>query len=152
MPWPESQRRICRSTLRCYHSSSFSACPFFDCLRLFPVVLLWLGRPILSRAHTISVFAALQCHKTRTHARESSYFISKLWPFCSLHIAPVHCVRGPAIHASTHYTHHVCTYLQTSYLQSYTNCIHSCTNLEYYFHTFLSQTSTFLHRGRLYSI
>ena len=58
--WPESQRRICRSTLRCYHSSSFSACPFFDCLRLFPVVLLWIGRPILSRAHTISVYAALQ--------------------------------------------------------------------------------------------
>ena len=60
VPWPESQRRICRSTLRCYHSSSFSACPFFDCLRLFPVVLLWIGRPILSRAHTISVYAALR--------------------------------------------------------------------------------------------
>ena len=40
--------------------ASFSACPFFDCLRLFPVVLLWIGRPILSRAHTISVYAALQ--------------------------------------------------------------------------------------------
>ena len=32
----------------------------FDCLRLFPVISLWLGRPILSRARTISVFAALQ--------------------------------------------------------------------------------------------
>ena len=31
----------------------------FDCSLLY-VVLLWLGRPILSRSHTISVFAALQ--------------------------------------------------------------------------------------------
>ena len=48
VPWLESQRRICRSTPRCCRSSSFSACPFFDCLRLFPVISLWLGRPILS--------------------------------------------------------------------------------------------------------
>ena len=30
----------------------------FDCSPA--VVLLWLGRPVLSRAHTVSVFAALQ--------------------------------------------------------------------------------------------
>ena len=53
VPSPESQRRICRSTLRCYHSSSFSACPFFDCLRLFPVVLLW--------------FPVIGCGYTRAH-------------------------------------------------------------------------------------
>ena len=38
----------------------FRPAPFFDCLRLFPVVLLWIGRPIFSSAHTISVYAALQ--------------------------------------------------------------------------------------------
>ena len=58
--WLVSLRRICRSTWRCCQSISFSVCPFFDCLRLFPVVSLWLGRPILSRAHTISILAALQ--------------------------------------------------------------------------------------------
>ena len=60
VPWLECQRRICRSTPRCCRSSPFSACPFFDSLRLFPAISLWLGRPILSRAHTISVFVALQ--------------------------------------------------------------------------------------------
>ena len=62
LPAPSSPAfEICRSTPRCCQSISFSACPFFACLRLlFPVVLLRLGRPILSGAHTISVFAALQ--------------------------------------------------------------------------------------------
>ena len=41
--WLVSLRRICRSTPRCCKSTSFSACPFFACLRLFPVVSLWLG-------------------------------------------------------------------------------------------------------------
>ena len=54
----DTRRRRCRSTPRCCQSSSFSF--FFDCLRLYPVVSLWLGSPILSRAHAISVFAALQ--------------------------------------------------------------------------------------------
>ena len=60
VPWPESQRRICRSNPQCCQSSYFSARPFFDCLRLFPVVSHLLGRPIVSRAHTISVFSSLQ--------------------------------------------------------------------------------------------
>ena len=34
--------------------------PAFDCLRLFPVVPLSLGRPILSSPHNISIFATLQ--------------------------------------------------------------------------------------------
>ena len=56
----------------------FSACPFFDCLRLFPVVLLWLCRPILSRAHTISVFIYYkytiidQCDRCHLYARQPS--------------------------------------------------------------------------------
>ena len=61
--WPVSLRRICRSTTRCCQSTSFSACPFFAYLRLFPVVSLWLGRPILSRAHTISVSPLYSCQK-----------------------------------------------------------------------------------------
>ena len=60
MPWLGSLRRICRSTPRCCQSSSFSACPFFVCFRLFLEVSLQLGRPILPRAHTTSAFATPQ--------------------------------------------------------------------------------------------
>ena len=48
VPWLESLRRVSRSTPRCCQSSYFSVCHFFACLRLFPIVSLWLGRPILS--------------------------------------------------------------------------------------------------------
>ena len=55
---------------------------FFDCLRPFPVVLLWIGRPILSRAHTISVYAALQLPgdlRTVLYAlRWFTHFVTKL--------------------------------------------------------------------------
>ena len=54
-----SLRRTCWSTPRCCRSASFSAYPSFAWLRLFPVVSVWLGRPILSHAHTISAFADL---------------------------------------------------------------------------------------------
>ena len=36
------------------------ACPFFASLQLLPEVSLWLGHPISSHAHTISVFTILQ--------------------------------------------------------------------------------------------
>ena len=57
LPDEEEEERL---FAKCWQSTSFSAYPFFACLRLFPEVSLWLGRPILSRAHTISVFAVLQ--------------------------------------------------------------------------------------------
>ena len=57
VPWLEYLRSMCRSTPRCCQSSSYSACSFFACLRLFPVVSLWLGRPILSRVQTISIYS-----------------------------------------------------------------------------------------------
>ena len=55
-----SLRRMCQSTPRCCQSTSFSACPFFACLRLFPAVSLRLGRLIVSFACIASIFAALQ--------------------------------------------------------------------------------------------
>ena len=42
-------------------SSSFSVCPFLDCFRIFPVVSLLLGRPIMSRAHTITFSPLYSC-------------------------------------------------------------------------------------------
>ena len=50
----------CASTKDLPVHSAMLSVHLFACLRLFPMVSLWLGHPILAHAHTILVFAALQ--------------------------------------------------------------------------------------------
>ena len=59
MAWVSAKDLPVHSAMLLVYTSS-SACHFFDCLRMFPEVSPWLGRLILSRVHTISVFATLQ--------------------------------------------------------------------------------------------